>query len=430
MIRNLATGESSTDRAILHGALDLLVSYSWDAKVELRPMEVAEEEIDPATFVRELRFRHMLALAAKLPDLVRAIEARPSTRSTLERSESRGAISGRLDIPRYISRRSQVVSYPRRYPVVRQRTDFGTVENQLVLRCLHEVGVSLRDNPFGRRGAEDSFARTLLTEIRVRSQMKPWSEVVPAAGSARLDAAVATRVRRRQTGNDAAYQDFLVWRELWNLNPASFGRMSGQTKEEIVDGILALPAGPAFWDKVFEVWCLRLLRDALGKLGWPQVDPPRPLHDSKGVVFRHAAPDGRIAKVYFQRSAGLSGSWWYKMGGCTRRLGGIPDIIVALDEPGQFPLVIDAKYRAVNTSEGGQFTRAEETYKMLGYAENFVRTGQCFFGVLVFPAAHNQRRVLERNGRGRIELLTANPETDLTDVVDHLAGAIERWLDV
>lgn len=428
MIRNLATGGSSTDRAILHGALELLVSYSWDAKVELRPLEMTGEDADPRSFVRELRFRHLLAVAAMLPTLVQAIEMRPSTRSVLERSESRGAINGRLDVPRYISRRSQIVSYPRRYPVVRQRTDFGTVENQLVQGCLREVGTALRDNPFGQQRAEESLARTLLAAVRGRLQAKPWNEVAHVADSARLDAEVATRIRRRQTGNDDAYQAFLDWRELWNLDPTSFGRMSSKTKQGVVNGILAFPAGPAFWDKVFEVWCLRIVRDALVQLGWPELERPRPLHGSTGVVFRHAAPGGRAVRVYFQRSTGLTGSWWYESRDSSRRLTGIPDIMVTLEGSEVFPLLVDAKYRMVSTTDGGQFTRSEETYKMLGYAENFAVTDRQFRGVLIFPAEHALRRRLVREDRGRLDLLTVNPEADLTVVIGHMAEALSGWL--
>lgn len=429
MIPNLATGRSSTDRAILRGALELLVSYSWGPKVELRPLEmVSDEDADPSRFIRELQFRHLLAVAAKLLKILDAIERRPSTRSVLQRSESRGAINGRLDIPRYISRRSQIVSLPRRYPVVRQRTDFGTVENQLVQGCLREVGIALRDNPFARRGAEDVNARTLLAAIRGHLQARPWSEVSPAAGSDRLDAEVATRIRRRQTGNDAAYQAFLDWRKFWRLEPASFGRMSSNEKDGVVDGILAFPTGPAFWDRVFEVWCLGLVRDALALLGWPEMEPPQPLHSRPGIVFRNATPTGREVKVYFQRSTGLAGVWWYDHGGSKRRLIGIPDIMVSLDGLAVFPVIIDAKYRGVNTTDDNKFTRSEETYKMLGYAENFATQGQQFFGLLIFPAKNNRQTVLKREGRGHLELLTANPESDLSNVVTHIAGVFENWL--
>jgi len=427
--RDLATGESPFDRAILHGALDLLVSYSWGATVDLHPLEMSGEDADPSSFLRELKFRHLLAVVSQLPGLVRAIEDRPSTKSVLERSESRGAINGRLDIPRYIARRSQVLAYPRRYPVVRQRTNFDTVENQLVRSCLDEISSALRDNPFRMNRAEDSYARSRLSEVRGHLQSRPWSEVTMAAGSDRLRSEAETRIRRRQSGNEEAYQAFLDWRKLWKLDPSSSGQMSSGLKDEIVDGILAFPAGQSFWDKVFEVWCLRLVRDALIQLAWKELEQPRPLYTRSGVVLRHMTPGGQVASVCFQRQKGLSGSWRYDDAYSVRRLVGIPDIMVTLEKSDVLPLFVDAKYRLVELAEGGGFTRPDETYKMLGYAENFSRVEHRFFGVLIFPASGNDRRTLVRQGRGHLELLTANPASDATGVVTHIAEVLNRWLE-
>ena len=61
-------------------------------------------------------------------------------------------------------------------------------------------------------------------------------------------------------GNDAAYRRLLEWYQLWTVD---LDRLGVAATEDLVAGVLALPAGEAFWDKVFEVWCLGFVAQAL-----------------------------------------------------------------------------------------------------------------------------------------------------------------------
>jgi hypothetical protein len=406
----------------------MLVSYAWHHRVALEATDVgAAEDVDDLSigdFVREFRLRHAIAVSSLLPDVIQAIETRLSHESSLVRVESRGTIRGRLDVPRYLSRRATLRSFPRLYPVVRSQFTYGTPENLLARLGLSESRSALRDNPFTRKTAESVAVGELLLWATDHLRRRPWDELPDPGTRQRLLNETVARVRRRQTGNDHGYQLLLDWFDSWTLD---LGRLGDDRRDQLVAGLLALPFGDAFWEKVFEVWCLLLVSNALDALGWQRIDGPKPLHVKGKPIYEYLSSTGDLISVRFQSQSPLPpGVWSYRGGGPLR---GIPDISLAAEGGGP-PLLIDAKYRLIKS--GAALTRSEETYKMLGYAENF-RANQGldpFCAVLIFPADVSQHRVLDGPKHGRIDLVAVEVSGDRAPALNGLVDAIQAWEDV
>jgi hypothetical protein len=203
---------------------------------------------------------------------------------------------------------------------------------------------------------------------------------------------VESRLHKRQTGNDAAYTELVAW---WAEYAMDMDRLGGHVQARIAEGILAFPAGDFFWEKVFEIWVVGEVSAALATLGGT-------LAARRSLGARSAGPvedwiiRGRNVRVWFQRQLPMGDPHWrYEEGG---PFTGIPDVVVAAD--GLPTLVIDAKYRP-----GSAESRSEETYKMLGYAENFRKPG-AFVGILIFPGSAPQIVRLRGPNEGSIGLVT------------------------
>jgi len=273
---------------------------------------------------------------------------------------------------------------------------YQTPENVLARLALGDAGVAMRDNPFPVRSSEGLSAATVLRWATDRLRHRPWDELPTHGLRERLHNEVDARIRRRQTGNDEAYRRLLDWYDQWKLD---LERLGDDAREAVVTGLLSFPAGDAFWDKVFEVWCLLFVASTLDYLGWERLDGPAALHLGTGVIYTYRSPAGQEFKVRFQRKDPLpTGRWSYRDGSALR---GIPDVTIALEGAASLPLIVDAKNRYVSSE---RVSRSEETYKMLGYAENFrpgtVRTR--FRGVLIFPSNQSARRVIDGPEGGRL----------------------------
>jgi hypothetical protein len=414
---------STEQRLLLKETLGLLASYAWNRKTALEAMPVGEQSYDDGTtvdFLREFRIRHAIAAARGLPNIIAQVELSPSHQSGLVRSESRGTIRGRLDVPRHIARRASLRSLPRRYPIVQSKWTYETPENELARLALDEVQAAMRDNPFRRHTAESQTAAETYAWATSRVRHRPWYELVGHGYRERLYSEVEIRLRRRQTGNDQAYQRLLDWFEEWVLD---VNRLGAEQLDNLINGLLAFPAGSFFWDKVFEIWCLMMVAEATHSLGWDCLEGPRPLHERKFPNYTFETPRGRKIAIRFQKQVPLQNSRWrYRDAGPLR---GIPDI--TLDAAGEvFPMLIDAKYRF---TAGDRITRSEETYKMLGYAENFRPSAEAirFRGVLIFPSDVSSHRVLDGPDGGRLDLVAVHLEGDRRVALNGLAQAIEEW---
>lgn len=406
---------------LLRDCLPLLTTYAWKGKTPLTPTPVgADGDLSIGDFLREFRMRHAMACADRLVAVVSQIEARASHTSQLVRSESRGEIRGRLDVQRYVARGPNRASYPRRYPIVQNQRSGQTPENELVASALREVVAALRDNPFQSRANESALATRLMAWARTRQYRRPWEDIVTTRGSERLRTEVQTRVRRRQTGNDSAYQGLLDWYDEWTVD---LHRLGEGRANNLVEGLLALPTGESFWNRAFEIWCLELTMEALVDLGWDREMGPLPLHLAGGLIATYRTPSGELVDVRFQQQWPLpTGRWRYRKGDPLR---GIPD--VSLSVLGYTPvLFIDAKFRWIEGTDS--LSRSEETYKMLGYAENFAADATHFRGVLIFPSNVSLHRVLDGPNAGRIDLASVALLAERERALSGFRDAIRSWL--
>lgn len=412
----------SRARRFLLDALDLIGTYLHGESVALGevPVGASDERSDPglSAFLAELEARHAIACGSRLSSVITAIEAHVSSTTVHQREESLSAIRGQLDVPRYLARRTRNVSLPRSYPVQTLRRIPETPENALAILAIEGVTRQLAFAPFPIRTAEGAAAASGFALLRSGLRRKPWTAVRRRDSPERLIREVESRVARRQTGNDNAYQALIAWYDEWLVHPSRLGESE---VAQVADGLLAFPPSEAFWERVFEIWCLREIAAALGRRGFTSAEGPRSLRErGKGPIYVMTCGSA-VAEIWFQRQKPVGDPRWRYLGGGP--LTGIPDLVVTMEE--RSPLVVDAKYRSMRTD-----TRSEETYKMLGYAENFRETATAtgFEGLLLFPGSKSRVTELTGPEDGHLSLVAVEPEAERAEAEAALDGVIASWL--
>lgn len=367
--------EAASTRRFIREALPLLSSYLYSEQVHLEPTEVEvgdEPSEEYERFAGLLRMRHAVACGLRLKPILEAIERGASSVSEIVRAESKGQINGCLDIQLYLNRRNTNLSWPRTFPVLIAKDTPNTPENQLVADTLRQLVRRLNESSVSEISAERAYCLNLLRWTRGKLHSEPWSRVVPARSAQRLRRETDYRLRKRQTGNEPAYGQFLDWFSQWQFDA---GHIDAEQAEDLIKLLMAFPPGDFFEDRVFEIWCLHQVIEAFRRSGAVIVTGPRPLSERSVHSVCEMQYNGFHFSLWFQRSLpSAMARWQYIHSG--QMLGGIPDITVLGD--GGRRLLIDAKRRLVVTP-----TRPEETYKMLGYLENF----RGLFDTLPFYAA-------------------------------------------
>lgn len=394
--------EPSSTRRFLREALPLLSSYVYSEQVSLEPtvIEVGEEETEEnERFRKLLRLRHAVACGLQLKPIVEEVERGVSHTSEIVRSESKGALNGRLDIAIYLARRGTNLSWPKSLPVLIATASANTPENQLVVDSLRQLVRRLSETSDLIPSAERSYSRNLLRWARERLRKTPWNHVKPARSSTVLRRETEHRLRKRQTGNQAGYSRLASWYQQWTYDATL---ASPDLSDRMVELMLAFPAGDFFADRVFEVWCLNQILESFRRCGAITVDGPQLLWQSKGRAIATLKFEEYSFDVWFQKPLpSTSARWSYVHSGNAMR--GIPDIMV-IGEDGR-RLLIDAKNRKTYTA-----TRPEETYKMLGYFENFRAAfqHQNFWGALCFLSDEDLFTEVGTEGGDRLVLLGAH----------------------
>jgi hypothetical protein len=394
--------EADSIRRFVREALPLLSSYFYGEQVLLEPTDLMvgnEGEDEYKAFADLIRMRHALACGLRLKPILEAIERGVSQTSEIVRAESKGAIFGRLDIPLYLSRRGTNYSWPRTFPVLIAEATASTPENQLVVETLRQLVRRLNVAGSFEVSAERTYCLNLLRWGREQLHSEPWDKVIPARSAPRLLRETEHRLRKRQTGNEPAYGQFLDWYGQWSFDAS---RSSPDESEDLVNLLLAFPPGDFFGDRVFEIWCLHQVIESFRRCGAIVSEGPRLLSQRSGRSICVMSYEGYRFEVWFQKSLPTASARWQYIHS-QRSLGGIPDITVIGDDGRR--LLMDAKRREVRTQ-----TRSEETYKMLGYLENFRGIFQStpFWGALCFLSDADLFTEVTADGGHRIVLVGAH----------------------
>ena len=410
-------------RRFVREALPLIASYFHSEQVILEPTDVTSTQLDDDEFVEfenDLRLRHAVACGLRLKPILEAIERNASETSRVIRAESKGILAGRLDIPLYLSRRGRNLSWPRAFPVLVAEATPETPENQLVFRVLRELGHRLElANSIGM-SAERTYSLSLLRWSRERLRSDPWARLTSSQNVGRLRREAEHRFRKRQTGNQPAYGSFLSWLNQWQFDPS---QSSPEDSEKLLDLIFAFPADNFFEDRVFEIWCLHQAIESLRRCGAEITAGPRPLAQRGERSICQLSFEGYHVEVWFQRSLPSSvARWTYTHS--QKPLRGIPDITIIGSDGRR--LLVDAKRREVRTQ-----TRSEETYKMLGYVENFRHAflASPFWAVLCFLSNGPLFTELSAAGGHKIFLIGAhNDDPVVCPFKGSMDTLISEWL--
>lgn len=407
-------------------ALPLVATYLFSPSVTLesRAIGLRSTPIDDEEgqrFFRELRSRHVLACAKSLAPIIADVERRPSSWRTTSRAVSRGQVRGRLDVPRYLGRATRV-SLPREYPVIVSVEDFGTPENVLAVRVIREILSQLASVTFPGRNAESVTAARAYLWLRARTRRSPWSSIRRSGGIRELKRSAQGRIARRQTGNEAAYTQLLQWVDEWTVD---VGELGDRGRARVAKGLVAFPVESFFWERVLEIWSLQSVCGSLKRLGLEE-DTASPLYerDTKPVFTFRLGPD-EVA-VWFQRQVPMGAPRW-RYGAdyaeSSDGLSGIPDVVVT--RKGRPPYALDAKARVMDSR-----TRPEETYKMLGYFENFrdVYEDAAFHGALVFQGDRPEATEVSGPHGDHLMLLCAATGVQGEFFRNDLDRSLQRWL--
>jgi len=395
--------------------------YSEDVDLAAREVAVSNELPDEQEeFATLLRMRHAVACGLRLKPILEAVERGTSHFSEIKRAESKGGIAGRLDIQTYLNRRTGNVSWPKSFPVLIAAETPNTPENQLIAETLRQFRRRINEASLHEPSAEQAYSTNLLRWVREQLNGEPWSQVATVRGTSRLRREAEHRLRKRQTGNEPAYARFLEWHDQWLFDAA---RSDPDQTEEFVSLLLAFPPGDFFEDRVFEIWCLHQVIEAFRRAGAVVLEGPHPLsRRSRGPICKMQYQEYEF-DIWFQKGLpGTAARWRYL---ATRKaLIGIPDITVVGSDSRR--LLVDAKRR-----EALSQTRPEETYKMLGYLENFrgLFSTTPFWGVLCFLSDSGLYTEIIGDSGQKIFLVGAH---DQDPIVCAFAGRIDtvvsEWL--
>jgi hypothetical protein len=415
----------ASSRRFIREVLPLLSSYFYSEQVLLEPIDLeigAETPGEYQLFAGLLRMRHALACGLRLKPILEAVQRGVSHISEIVRSESKGNIYGRLDIQLYLNRRSTNLSWPRNFPVFIATDTPNTPENQLITETLRQIVRRLNESQVIEASAERAYCLNLLRWAREQLHSEPWSRVASVRGMERLRRETEHRLRKRQTGNEPAYAQFLDWHNQWMFDAS---RSSSDETEDFINLLLAFPQGEFFEDRVFEIWCLQQVLESFRRTGAVVLEGPRPLYERSGRSICQMRYGNYKFDIWFQRALPSSAAKW-KYLNSSKPLAGIPDITVMGNDGRR--LLVDAKRREVLTK-----TRPEETYKMLGYLENFrtIFQGTPFWGVLCFVSTTDLYTEIVADSGHKLFLVGAHQaDPAICPLAGRMDTVISEWLSL
>lgn len=315
-----------------------------------------------------LRLRAALAASEQLLAHLEEVARRPTFRYALTQAESVGELQGSLDLARYVAR-PPLGGEPPRYPIIDVRRSTETPENimcaYVALWMNEEMSYALGASDATADSPESVLAADLLERFDILLATPALNEGLGVAHETLMRGTedhllerVEERLRRGEVGNAQPYEDLLA--TLLHL------RRHGPTGA----------AGDALWSfyddsfdaRLFELWCLNRLGEAISEELAVDMPPVEPEWAGGGLTFCWSRPVGTL-ELHSQRSLrsiiDTEKPRWLRPNGKTIR--GIPDFIAkAVTHTGvERVALLDAKLR----QRTGPPT--EELYKVLGYFNNF-----------------------------------------------------------
>ena len=415
--------------AATRDALPYLSTYfaeapTWTLQTRADVGATDRELDDLAQFVR---MRVAIAAAGALEPILAELDGRASFQYARNAEESRGSLRGKLDIPRYTRARLRPDA-PRRYPIQSIRRRFATPENALAAYAARWVSSELGQSPMHLlpEGGPDRRAIGEWRASLARRLRRPMlADASDLAVETRRQGAVARlldRVERRvEQGHIRATDLYTKLVEfVRSFDPEHTSAEPGVVPWAIYDR--------RFDSKLFEIWSLAMLVEALkARFGGP-ASGPRPLYERGRSPIATWHLGSVKVLLYFQRALsrlGSAGTRWSFAEPSESPLGGIPDLSVVVDQIGadSTPIIIDPKLRI----RAGAPT--EEIYKLIGYFGN-LSGGPRRLGAIVFYSPGEPRLYRLRDHGGGCLLAVGvdpvDPEAALTHfqaVADLVVGA-------
>jgi hypothetical protein len=377
--------------------------------------------------------RVALAAARRLEALLRRIESQASFQYTQILDESVGALTGRLDVPRYHRTRLRPES-PKRYPIRVIERRYSTPENVLAayaaLWVLHEfaeapVHLIPNSSPEYR---EISDRRASLTRIVGQPFIHQSTEDAGRTRRRRELSILLDRVEQRLDAGHIAGRE--VYRELvdWarTFNPDASLPEPGSVEWAFYDD--------RFDTKLFEVWALTLLIEALNeRFGVPPSGVQNLSERTRRAMVTWNLGAGKV-KVFFQAGLtrlGVEKERWHFVEPKDAPLGGIPDLGVVIERfAGERVLVlVDPKLRQRDTSP------SDELYKILGYFGNLPQFSAPLGTIVFYSPGQSRLYRLKDESQGHLLAIGVDPADDASSaalfahVADLVVGASGLSID-
>ncbi len=401
--------DAATRRSLPYLATYFASAPSWT--LQSRPqIGLADPELDElASFVR---MRVGLAAARELEMLLRKLEGHASFQYARVAENSVGAVRGQLDIERYLRTRLRPES-PRSYPVRIINRRYATPENGLASYAALWVMGELSLAPIHLIPLDAPERREILDRRASLGRLLRQPILAQATTLARdtrrrraLATLIATVDARISGGHIAAgdlYRGIVAWTR--RFEPERTVPKPGVVEWAFYDD--------RFDTKLFELWSLAHLLDALSRrLGGP-VAGVRPLYErGQRAIGTWNAGAAKIF-VYFQAGLsrlGVGEVRWRFTEPTDAALGGIPDLTVVIERLGadRILIIIDPKLR--------ERVRAptQELYKLLGYFGNLTRGLVPLAAIVFYSPAEARLYRLEDDQAGRLIAVGVDPCDDVS----------------
>lgn len=396
-------------RAALNAALPLLVTYfadasTWDLEISPQLGTSTDPELDD--LAAAARLRASLAAANRLLTILSGVAAYPTFRYTQVSSESVGTIRGRLDLARY-SRQQGRISVPRRYPIRLVERETATPENILAAYAALWIRRDLSATPtrlIPARGPEarelnrlDYALKRIVGLPVLAGATDPATVVWRRATLSELLDRVRQRLQAGRIVRPQPYEDLVDWID---------ATRQGQPVAEVGDREWSF-YDERFDTKLFEIWCLQHLAQAITALIGKPIHALTLADRTKGPMYGWHIGAGTLS-LHFQPALKALGSegvrWSYQSGGDLR---GFPDLAVTTNTvAGRRLALFDPKLRR----RGGAPT--EEIYKLLGYFGNLRYDAPAHGAILYYSPGRATDFTLTSTDNGEIHAIGLDPESD------------------